>query len=98
MNKETRFWLASQISEERFTEDARTVLAEAKNMTKIKPLAIITDGLRAYERAITKEFHTMMLPRTEHIRVPNIRNRSMYISTIFQLNNKYYIVRSNCFN
>ena len=32
--------------------------------------------MRAYEHAITKEFYTMKAPRTEHIRVPNIRNRS----------------------
>ena len=32
--------------------------------------------MRAYEHAITKEFYTMKKPRTEHIRVPNIRNGS----------------------
>ena len=46
------------------------------NMAKVRPLAVVTDGLRAYQRAITKEFHTMKAPITEHIRVPNIRNRS----------------------
>ena len=76
MCNETRFWLASQITEKREIQDARMVLAEARNMAKVKPLAIVTDGLRSYEHAITKEFHTMKLPRTEHIRVPNIRNRS----------------------
>jgi len=76
MDNETRFWLASQITEKRETEDARTVLAEARNMAKIRPLAVVTDGLRAYEHAITKEFRTMKAPRTEHIRIPNIRNRS----------------------
>jgi transposase-like protein len=73
---ETRFWLASQITEKRETKDARMVLAEARNMTKVRPLAVVTDGLRAYQHAITKEFRTMKAPRTEHIRVPNIRNRS----------------------
>lgn len=45
-------------------------------MAKVRPLAVVTDGLHAYERAIRKEFRTMRKPRTEHIRVPNIRNRS----------------------
>ena len=31
---------------------------------------------QAYQLAITKEFYTMKAPRTQHIRVPNIRNRS----------------------
>ncbi len=76
MDNETRFWLASQITEKRETKDARMVLAEARNMAKVRPLAVVTDGLRAYQHAITKEFHTMKAPITEHIRVPNIRNRS----------------------
>jgi transposase-like protein len=76
MCNETRFWLASQITDKRETKDARMVLAEARNMAKVRPLAVVTDGLRAYEHAITKEFRTMKAPRTEHIRVPNIRNRS----------------------
>ena len=76
MDNESRFWLASQITEKRETKDARMVLAEARNMAKVRPLAVVTDGLRAYQHAITKEFRTMKAPRTEHIRVPNIRNRS----------------------
>jgi transposase-like protein len=39
-------------------------------------MAIVTDGLRAYEDAISKEFYTMKAPRTEHVRIPNIRDRS----------------------
>ena len=76
MDNETRFWLASQITEQRQTVDARNVLVEARNVAKVRPLAVVTDGLHAYERAIRKEFRTMKKPRTEHIRVPNIRNRS----------------------
>jgi transposase-like protein len=29
-----------------------------------------------YGKAITKEFYTMKTPRTEHVRIPNIRDRS----------------------
>ena len=76
MDNESRFWLASQISEKRETVDARNVLAEARNTAKIRPMAIVTDGLRSYQHAITKEFFTMKGPRTQHVRVPNIRNRS----------------------
>lgn len=76
IDNESRFWLASKITEKRQTVDARNVLAEARNLAKIKPLAVVTDGLRAYQHAITKEFRTMKAPRTQHVRVPNIRNRS----------------------
>jgi transposase-like protein len=39
-------------------------------------MAVVTDGLRAYQDAIPKEFFTLKAPRTEHVRIPNIRNRS----------------------
>jgi transposase-like protein len=39
-------------------------------------MAIVTDGLRAYQDAIPKEFYTMKMPRTQHVRIPNIRDRS----------------------
>jgi transposase-like protein len=38
--------------------------------------AIVTDGLRAYQDAIPKEFYTMANPETMHVRIPNIRDRS----------------------
>ena len=34
------------------------------------------DGLRAYQGAILKESYTMKASRTQHVRIPNIRDRS----------------------
>ena len=76
MDNQSRFWLASQITEKREIQDARQVLAEAHNLAKIRPMAIVTDGLRSYSQAIKKEFWTLKNPRTQHVRVPNIRDRS----------------------
>jgi len=76
IDNESRFWLASQITEKREIADARKVLAQASTLSKTRPMAIVTDGLRAYEDAISKEFYTMKAPRTEHVRIPNIRDRS----------------------
>jgi transposase-like protein len=42
----------------------------------MRPMAVVTDGLRSYQDAVTKEFFTLKAPRTEHVRVPNIRDRS----------------------
>jgi len=52
------------------------VLAQASSLSKTRPMAIVTDGLRAYQDAIPKEFFTMKGPRTQHVRIPNIRDRS----------------------
>jgi transposase-like protein len=51
-------------------------LAQASTISKTRPMAIVTDGLRAYQDAIPKEFYTLKGPRTEHVRIPNIRDRS----------------------
>jgi transposase-like protein len=39
-------------------------------------MAIVADGLRAYQDAIPREFFTIKGPRTQHVRIPNIRDRS----------------------
>jgi transposase-like protein len=76
IDNESRFWLATQITEKREIADARNILAQASSLSKTRPMAVVTDGLRAYQDAIPKEFHTMKAPRTQHVRIPNIRNRS----------------------
>jgi transposase-like protein len=68
--------LATQIKEKRETADARNVLAQASSVSEMRPVSVVTDGLRAYQDAITKEFFTLKTPRTEHVRIPNIRDRS----------------------
>jgi transposase-like protein/predicted nucleic acid-binding Zn finger protein len=56
IDNESRFWLASQITEKREIADARKVLAQASSISQTRPMAVVTDGLRAYQEAITKEF------------------------------------------
>ena len=67
MDRDTRFMLASQITEKREIEDARRLFAKAKTMAKMKPTAVVTDGLQAYKQAFNKEFFTLKNPRTQHI-------------------------------
>jgi transposase-like protein len=55
---------------------ARKVLAQASTLLKTRPTAIITNGLRAYQDAKPKKFYTLKGPRTQHVRIPNIKDRS----------------------
>ena len=67
MDEKTRFQLASVVSTERETKDARMVFQRAKNNCGgRKPKFIITDGLPTYRHAINKEFPTN-IGETEHI-------------------------------
>lgn len=75
MDNNTRFILAMQMSKSREIQDARRVFAEAKDVAKIKPQIVITDGLRAYEDAFKKEFFTLKSPRTKHLRLASIRDK-----------------------
>jgi putative transposase len=76
IDNESRFWLATQITEKREIADARNVLAQASSISRTRPMAVVIGGLRAYQDAIPKEFFTLKAPRTEHVRIPNIRDRS----------------------
>ena len=71
MDHETRFLLASQISQKRMVEDARTVFQSARGVAKADPKIMVTDGLPAYIKAFKKEFFTLKGPRAKHIRKPH---------------------------
>jgi transposase-like protein len=68
MDRDTRFLLASQITEKREIEDARRLFQKAKAIAKTKPKRVVTDGLPAYRKAFTKEFWVRnKAERPEHI-------------------------------
>ena len=67
MDESTRYQLASVVSKERKTRDARMVFQKAKkNCGGRKPKYIVTDGLGSYKRAVKKEFNTNTHD-TEHL-------------------------------
>lgn len=60
MDDETRFHLASYISKRRTTNDAKMALRTAKKRShNSRPMYIITDGLKSYNRAISDEFFSL---------------------------------------
>jgi len=68
MDDETRFWIAQEVAETKDRHDARNLLRMSKEVTGKKPLTFITDGLQSYHDAYKKEFRTLGLPQTKHIR------------------------------
>ncbi len=68
MDDETRFWIAQEVAETKYSHDARNLLAMSKKLMGKKPMTFITDGLPAYNEAYKKEFWTLKGPRTEHVR------------------------------
>jgi hypothetical protein len=64
MDDETRFWIAQEVAQTKFTHDARNLLRTSKELMGKKPLTFITDGLPAYRMAYKKEYWSLKGPRT----------------------------------
>ncbi len=79
MDDETRFWIAQEVAETKFTHDARALFRMGKEIAGKKPMLLITDGLPAYHDAYRKEFWQHGQPRPQHvshIRIQGDRNNN----------------------
>jgi transposase-like protein len=74
MDDQTRYWIAQEVAESKYRHDARKLFQLGVKATGKKPMALITDGLPAYQDACKKEFWAHKLEdRTEHIRNITLR-------------------------
>jgi transposase-like protein len=68
MDDETRFLIAQEVTESKYSHDARKLFQMGMKATGKKPMTLITDGLPAYHDAYKKEFWTLKKEtRTEHV-------------------------------
>lgn len=68
MDEQTRFWIAQEVADTKFTADVRPLLELGKAIAGKKPKSFITDGAANFHEAYLKEFHTMKRETdTEHI-------------------------------
>ena len=68
MDDDTRFWIAQQVSANKYKDDISQMLRDGKKITGKKPKTFITDGARNFHQAYNKEFWTSLKEtRTEHI-------------------------------
>jgi transposase-like protein len=72
MDHETRYWLASPVSEGRKVSDARETLRRAKGVAGFRPRALVTDGYPPYGEAVRKELYANT-DFTTHFVIPPIR-------------------------
>jgi transposase-like protein len=69
MDDETRYWIAQDVAGSKETVDARNLFAKAESAMGKKPKVLITDGLKAYHKAVKGTWWTHKLDtRTRHIR------------------------------
>ena len=69
MDEQTRFWIAQEVAETKYTADVRPLFQLAKQVAGKTPKTLVSDGAANFHEAYNKEFRTMkMETRTEHIR------------------------------
>ena len=66
MDDETRFWIAQEVADSKYTHDARHLFSLAKTVAGKRPKLLITDGLPAYHQAYMKEYQTNSIAMTTH--------------------------------
>jgi putative transposase len=66
MDDETRFWIAQEVADTKFTHNARTLFKQGKKIMGKKPSLLITDGLPPYRDAFDKEYFSLKNPRPKH--------------------------------
>lgn len=68
MDDETRFWIAQQVAETKYTANVRALLHKGKEIANKRPKTFISDGARNLHDAFMKELFTLKNPRTKHIK------------------------------
>jgi transposase-like protein len=66
MDDETRFMIAQQVSDTKFTHDVRPLFREARDVAGMKPTTLISDGAQNFHQAYLKELRTLGR-ETQHI-------------------------------
>jgi len=67
MDDQTRFWIAQQVADTKYTSNVRPLLQKGKELSDKRPNTFITDGAPNFHDAFNKEFFTLKDPRTRHI-------------------------------
>jgi putative transposase len=69
MDEQTRFWIAQEVADTKYTADVRPLFQLARAVTGKTPKTLVSDGAANFHEAYNHEFRTLNLEtRTEHIR------------------------------
>jgi transposase-like protein len=69
MDEQTRFWIAQEVADTKYTADVRPLFQLAKAVAGKTPKTLVSDGAPNFHDAYNHEFRTAKLEtRTEHIR------------------------------
>ncbi len=58
MDDQTRFWIAQEVADTKFTADITTTIPARRGIAEKKPKTLITDGAQNFHDAYKRELHT----------------------------------------
>lgn len=67
MDDQTRFWIAQQVADTKYTQDVQPMFRDSKELMGKKPDVLISDGAPNFHNAYMREYWTRNVPRTQHI-------------------------------
>src|SRR5208282_4548494 len=67
MDDETRFWIAKEVANTKFSADIRMLFKDGVQIAEKKPKVLITDGAGNFHEAYLKELWTPRYARTKHL-------------------------------
>jgi hypothetical protein len=74
MDDQTRFWIAQQVADTKYTSNIRPLFAHAKEIAGKRPNTMITDGAPNFHEAFIKEFYILFtFEGCEHVYVITYR-------------------------
>lgn len=68
MDDETRFWIAQQVADNKYTQDVQPLFKEGKQVAGKKPKTLISDGAFNFHEAWKREFFSLRGEQAQHIR------------------------------
>jgi|SRR5215212_126193 len=68
MDDQTRFLIAQQITDKKYTSNINPLFRKGKEIAGKRPNTLIRDGAPNFQQAFNKEFWSRKNPRTRHIR------------------------------
>jgi transposase-like protein len=67
MDDSTRFWLAQQVADTKYTQDVRPLFVKGKELVGRKPDTLISDGAPNFHDAWKKEYFNIRGKHAQHI-------------------------------
>ena len=80
MDDETRFWIAKEVAETKFTADITPMFRQGKDFAGKAPSTLITDGAfnfdSAFRKAFWRENKALMIQHVRHVRMSGDKNNN----------------------